>query len=110
METNKNLDKKESAKYSSEFKTAVDFVHAALGRRAFRPERSLNTAVFDAVMVGISSRLESGPINGTANFVTAYDQLLADNSFREAYTRSTADEDKVRLRLKLASEAFAKLP
>jgi hypothetical protein len=110
METNKKLGKNDAAKYSSEFKTAIDFVHATLGRRAFRPERSLNTAVFDAVMVGISSRLRNGPVKSAADFVTAYDQLLADSNFREAYTRSTADEDKVKLRLKLASDAFEKLP
>jgi Protein of unknown function DUF262 len=110
MEANKSLDGKNAAKYSVEFKTAIDFIHAALGRRAFRPERSLNTAVFDAVMVGISNRLEHGPIKDVAGFVKAYDQLLADNNFREAYTRSTADEEKVRLRLSLARDAFAKLP
>jgi hypothetical protein len=109
MEANKNLSKQDATKYSTEFKAAIDFIHAALGRRAFRPERSLNTAVFDAVMVGISSRLDHGPIKDQAGFVAAYDQLLADGGFREAYTRSTADEEKVKLRLSLARGAFAKL-
>jgi hypothetical protein len=60
-------------------------------------------------MVGVASRLESGPIKDSAEFVKAYDQLLANDNFREAYTRSTADEDKVKQRLTLARDAFAKL-
>ncbi len=109
MESNKSLEKTAAEKYFSEFKTAIDFIQSALGRRAFRPERSLNTAVFDAVMVGTASRLNKGEITDLGGYAKAYDELLADSGFREAYTRSTADEEKVRARIGLARDAFAKL-
>lgn len=107
MEKNKAVEAGKAQEYTRKFTAAIEFVSAALGRKAFRPERSLNTAVFDATMVGISDRLGSGPINDTSGFVAAYDKLLADNTFKDAYTRSTADEEKVRLRIRLAKEAFA---
>jgi len=42
------------------FENTILLVDEALGNRAFRPVRSLNAAVFDAVMVGISSQLSAG--------------------------------------------------
>jgi Protein of unknown function DUF262 len=107
MEKNKLVNKENSESYSKRFETTITFIADALGRRAFRPERSLNTAVYDATMVGISERLHAGPVNDKNAFVSAYDKLLADEKFRDAYTRSTADEEKVKLRIGLAKSAFA---
>lgn len=107
MEKNKNLAAAQAADFTTKFSSAINFVHSALGKRAFRPERSLNTAVFDATMVGLSDRLTAGPITDTAGFVVAYDKLLEDEGFRDAFTRSTADEEKVKLRIRLAKGAFA---
>jgi len=109
MEKNKTVDVGKAQEYTHKFTTAIEFVSAALGRKAFRPERSLNTAVFDATMVGISERLASGPIKDVSGFVAAYDKLVADNTFKDAYTRSTADEEKVKLRIKLARDAFTNI-
>lgn len=110
MEANSSLSAADAERFTLQFVSAIDFINTALGRRAFRPERSLNTAVFDAVLVGISDRLSNGPIKDSASFVKAYDRLLSDGNFREAYTRSTADEEKVNLRLRLARESFATIP
>ncbi len=106
MEKNSSIDQSNAELYSEKFNTAINFISDALGRRAFRPERSLNTAVYDATMVGVSERLSKGPIADKAAFVAAYDKLLADIRFVDAYTRSTADEEKVRLRTSLAKSAF----
>ncbi len=95
--------------FSSRFGNAIEFISDTLGRRSFRPERSLNTAVFDATMVGVSERLQAGAIVDIGAFTATYDKLLATQEFRDAYTRSTADEDKVRLRIELAKSAFAKV-
>jgi hypothetical protein len=110
MEKNSKMEKTLSDQYSSTFVKVISFIHGALGRRAFRPERSLNTAVFDAVMIGTADRLNRGDIKATNKFVAAYDVLLADENFRDAYTRSTADEEKVKLRTGLAKAAFSKVP
>jgi fructose-specific phosphotransferase system component IIB len=58
-------------------------------------------------MVGLADRLSKGQISDTDAFILAYDKLLADDKFKDAYTRSTADEEKVRLRIGLARDAFS---
>jgi hypothetical protein len=107
MENHKALPSATAQAYTSKFTNAIEYIADVLGRRAFRPERSLHTAVYDATMAGLSERLEAGVITDRAGFVAAYDSLLADQDFKDAYTRSTADEEKVRLRIKLAKSAFA---
>jgi hypothetical protein len=107
MEKNRNVGKEVADKYSKAFNDAIAFVNSALGRAAFRPERTLNTAVFDAVMVGVAERLRNGKQFNEDDFIKSYDALLAFENFQDAYKRSTADEEKVKLRTKLAKEAFA---
>ena len=106
MEKNARIEKPAADGLSALFRGTIKVFADNLGRRAFRPERSLNTAVFDAVMVGLAERLNSGPIKNPLSFVSAYDQLLADDKFKDAYTRSTADEEKVKLRIGMAKSAF----
>ena len=88
------------------FVSTVALVNKSLGARAFRPARSLNAAVFDAVMTGLSSRLGSGEAPTPSAVAQAYDKLLANDDFRKAWIRATADEETVKSRLKLAREAF----
>jgi len=106
MEKNSSIEPATAEFHSEKFNNTINFISDTLGRRAFRPERSLNTAVYDATMVGVSERLSSGPITDKTAFVTAYDRLLTDERFIDAYTRSTADEEKVKLRTNLAKSAF----
>lgn len=89
------------------FRKTVGIIDEALNGRAFRPVRSLNVAVFDSVMVGVASRLESGPPLSLQALVGAYDQLLADEKFRRGWVRATADEESVKLRMEAAVRAFS---
>jgi hypothetical protein len=107
MEKHKALAPATAASYATRFSSAIEYIAHSLGRRSFRPERSLNTAVYDATMVGLSERLNAGPIRDNGEFTAAYDRLLANPDFKDAYTRSTADEEKVKLRISLAKRAFA---
>jgi hypothetical protein len=107
MEKHKALTPATAQSYASRFSSAIEFIADSIGRRSFRPERSLNTAVYDATMVGLSERLNVGPIRDKGEFAAAYDRLLASQDFKDAYTRSTADEDKVKLRISLAKRTFA---
>src|SRR5262249_30950828 len=107
MEKNTNIDEMRSDEYSQRFNNTIQYVSETLERRAFRPERSLNTAVFDAVMVGLADRLRKSRIHDSNAFLAAYDKLLSDASFKDAYTRSTANEEKVKLRIRLAKDAFS---
>jgi len=89
------------------FLDASTTISKALDGRAFRPERSLNAAVFDSVMVGTARRLEKGPIKKLQAFADAYDNLLKDATYLEVTSRSTADEKFVTDRLQRATSAFA---
>jgi len=98
------------AAWMDSFRSTVNVFAGALGRRAFRPEGALNAAVFDATMVGMARRLQHAPVPELSSVQAAYNTLLADQSFIEAVSRSTADEKFVRTRVTLATDSFAKLP
>jgi hypothetical protein len=110
MSTHRNLVKKSAAEFSAAFTSAIDVVHDSIGTRAFRLVRSLNAAVFDAVMYGIAKRLQNGPIKDANAIQRAYDSLIKDQDFLDAVERSTADERQVEKRLKAAKDAFAAVP
>jgi len=101
------MSKKELDKLASQFKEAIELVNKCYGNKAFRPARALNAAVFEAVMVGLASRLtsaKSAPEPKT--FMAAYDKLLKDKDFLKACERATAREDTLEARQRLAIAAF----
>ncbi|MEQ9333740.1 DUF262 domain-containing protein [Thalassobaculum sp.] len=91
------------------FLQTVNLVDEAVNGRAFRPVRSLNAAVFDAVMVGLAERLKKGRVPAPEHVATAYDQLLESPDFRKGWVRSTADEENVKARMEAAVAAFKEL-
>ncbi len=91
------------------FKTTVDLMYKALGEKAFRPERALNAAVFDSVMVGLGERVRKNKIVEPVKIAKAYQELLADKTYLETVSRSTADESFVSSRLEKAINSFASI-
>lgn len=87
------------------FKT-IGIVRESISEKAFRPERALNAAVFDAVTTGIAKRLMKGPVKDKTTLVQRYDELLSNSDFIKRYKTATSDEENVKTRLKLAIEAF----
>src|SRR5262249_25850624 len=71
----RNLEPLFADEWERVFSTASVSVFAALGDGAFKPERALNAAVFDSVMVGVSRRLEAKPIINSAALAAAYEKL-----------------------------------
>jgi hypothetical protein len=90
------------------FATTCDAAHAAFGKRAFRPERALNAAVFDAVMVGLARRLKRGPVE-EGGLKRAYRMLLENKEFLARTLYATSDETSVKGRIQQATTAFADL-
>jgi hypothetical protein len=90
------------------FRETIAAVSEALGAKAFRPVRSLNAAVFDAVMVGIASRIANGSKPAASDLLATYEKLLADETFKKGWVRATADEEAVKVRMQTAIDAFAK--
>jgi hypothetical protein len=88
------------------FDQTVAVIADAIGPRAFRPEKALNAAIFDSVMVGLARRRKRGLISDLGAVHTAYLALLDDEEFQRTYRKATADVDNVRRRLALATHAF----
>ncbi len=107
---NKHLQMNDAEEIEHAFTSTIDTVFECLGARAFKPVRALNAAIFDAVMVAVATRLESGPITDCSTFITKYRELLNDDAFTFAIGRATADEESVRSRITLATRAFATVP
>lgn len=105
----RNINSQDEAAWTALFEKSLYILHSAIGKTLFRPERSINAAVFDAVMVGTATRINQGPITDLDGLKRAYDQLLQDEDFVGAYTRATADEKSIDTRLKKAIAAFANL-
>lgn len=97
----------ESADLVKVFRATVQTINESLGPKAFRPVRSLNAAVLDAVMVGVARRLEAGRVTAPQTWARAYATLLKRDAFTEATGSSTAAEDSVASRLTLATADFS---
>ena len=93
--------------WSSTFKEIIQLVSETLGRSAFRPEGRLNTAVYDAVMVGLANARNGNTLPRGHSLKHAYEQLLEDEDFKEATSSRTSHQPNVEKRLRLAKEAFA---
>lgn len=109
LESKRDIGEVELGALSDALIDSLEVLHKALGNRLFRPEKALNAAVFDSVMIGCCRRLRKGAIRDNGSVVTAYDTLLANDSFKKYYQRSTADEESVRNRIELATSSFADL-
>ena len=77
-----------------------------LPRESFRPERSLNVAVTDALLIGLSKRIEQGEIMDPEQLGNTAKELLRKNNFREVTDRSTTEAASIASRIGQATEAF----
>jgi Protein of unknown function DUF262 len=109
METWRRIKANDAQRFSSLFVETIATAHAFLGRKAFRPERALNAAVFDSVMVGLATRLAKGPVASGSGLAAAYRTLLTEKRYTSAYLRATADEESVKTRMSCAIEAFSEV-
>jgi hypothetical protein len=107
MARNRDLTKYSGESLKALFKQSITIIHKAIGRRAFRPSRAINIAVFDAVMVGITRRLQKGNTPSIDGVRTSYESLLSNEKFLEVTQHSTGHPTNVETRLKIATEAFA---
>jgi hypothetical protein len=107
MARNRDLSKYSGESLSSLFAQSIALIYKAVGNRAFRPSRAINIAVFDAVMVGITSRLQVGTAPSLDGVRSSYESLLSNDKFLEVTQHSTGHPTNVKSRLDLATSAFA---
>lgn len=108
VEVDVGLSTRELEEVGERFTQVIEFISDSLGRDAFRPQRALNVAVFEAVVVGLAERFSVGkdPL-APKDFIAKYNDLLKNKEFKTATSRATAREDSVRDRQRLAIAAFA---
>lgn len=109
LEDYKDITERDQRAKRQMFVSTVGAIHSAIGpRKAFRPDNALNAAVFDAVMVGCATLLNTGRTFDAGHIKRAYDDLLADGEFQSAYKRATADDESVKTRLNKAVHYFTR--
>lgn len=104
---NQNLQLQDERTLTETFERTISKIREGVGPKAFRLKTAVNAAILDAVMVAVSSRLASStPISDPDSLRAAYESLLADEKFKNATGRATADEEYVRTRIELAVRAM----
>ena len=92
------------------FKETISLAAIHLGQKAFRPERSLNAAATDALLVGVACRTAHGSLSKPELLGPAATNLLANQEFLACVSSATTDKESVSKRITLATEAFASIP
>lgn len=105
MSKNRNFELYSKREMRTLFESTIRTVHEKIGSDAFKPQRAVNAALFDAITVGIARRMDACPTQ--PSFREEYDLLRGDESFQKLISEATSDVDTVRDRLKLAEAAFA---
>lgn len=106
MNENRHIDAARGELFSGRFRSVMGLVLRTLGSGAFRPERNLNAAVFDSVMVGLSDRILQGGSLDESKVKERYERLISSTEFQKSYQRATADEESVKNRISLSVSAF----
>ena len=109
MGKNKKLALQSKEELQNLFSTTINFISESLGRKAFRPERTLNAAAYDGIMVGLSRKMTNVTLNDRETFKTKYRELIANQDFFNACKTATSDESNVISRIDLATRAFSDL-
>ena len=107
MGSNRHLRKQSAAELKQAFVPTVELAEHSLGSIAFRPRKALNAAVFDAIMVGLATRLARGRIKNHNDVEARYSETLENELFRYSTETHTTDEEAVSQRLDIAKQAFA---
>lgn len=89
------------------FERTVRTISEKIGERAFIPTRAVNAAFCDSLMIGIARRLKSGPIE--SNIMENYNDLRDNEEFKDLIADTTSAPDRVRRRIRIAIDAFAKV-
>lgn len=88
------------------FSETIRVVSESIGKRAFRPTNAINAAVFDSVMIGITTQLDGDKHVDHERLRRAYELLLSNSDYLQLISQSTSDESNVESRFSKAIEAF----
>jgi hypothetical protein len=109
MDSNASLSRFSAEELTKLFQDTVATVAKYLTPKALRPERNLNVALTDAVLVGVARRLRMKPLQNPAGLRSELDSLLKSPAFTSQYKTATTDKTSVGGRIAAAAEVFAKV-
>jgi hypothetical protein len=108
MATNKDLTRQSEDDLRQVFSETVTTILSSLGREAFKPERAVNAALADALMVGVGCGVREGRKFSHDTIREARGILLGDTKFVDAISTGTSQKTKVDYRISKATELMAK--
>jgi len=104
----RNENERDHALFTDAFQAACRLLSESAGREAFRFGKSqVNSALAEAVLLGLMRRLTSGKASPSRQSIVASIEKLKGEA-ADAVSRSTADEKQVELRSSKATEIFSK--
>lgn len=105
MEKNRNPSEDFLKEKRGIFCETMRLIASALPEKAFRPERALNTAIFDSFSVAVAESIVDGCSDISIDSISmAYGTLLQNTEYRLATGSSTAGEESVATRFSKARE------
>lgn len=107
MKKNQDLALHSADTLDAIFKPTIELANNQLGRETFRPQRSLNASVTDAILVGTAKRLASGAITDTAAYKAAIHATIKLDAFLDLYRVGTTNKDRVESRIKCITDALS---
>ncbi len=107
MDKNRQLQPYGEALLNEALVPTVELINRTIGPSAFRPQRALNTAVTDALLVGAASRLATGEVCDLEGFKQAAMSVLRDDTFQQLYRSDTTDAGKIRERIDRVRRAIS---
>ncbi|NEU72941.1 DUF262 domain-containing protein [Hassallia byssoidea VB512170] len=111
MNKNRQLNCYSQAKIEKAFIPTIEIINKCIGNKAFKGEKGFVPTFFEAVMVGIAKRLESGNIENFDEFKKQYNTILSNKNFLaiSVKIRDLTNEHNLKERLRMATETFADL-
>ena len=106
MAYNRHLKYQNQDELRNIFLNSIMTVLESIGKMAFKPNISLNAAVFDSIMVGVAKRIASGSIENIAKFQVFYKNLMSCENYRMSWETATTDVENVNQRIEMAIKAF----
>jgi hypothetical protein len=107
MNRRRDITPEKAQEFSELFGNTIEKIHSALGNAAFKPERVLNAAVFDSVMVTVAKSLTADHSLSDARLKSRYHELLKNDRFIFNTTRATGDKAAVDVRFEEAARLLA---
>lgn len=118
MDTFNRFNNKQIERMRNQFYKVIDIIYNEMGENAFAKYRvdekrkmiiqsRFNAAVYDAVIVAISDKLNEGGLKFGKKSMSKFEGLFEKENFRRTIEGSTGDKSKIVGRIQMVKEVFS---